>query len=307
MDKMSYAKYLVRKPIYEAGATVVKNRQRPTMTLISNAQVPGANCYIELGWVFGMPEPNPHIFEMSHRYDEIVMHYGSNPVNPEELGGEIEFFASGQPLTFNTNTALFVPQGIKHGPLIWKKFQKPHIEMAFIIGTGDLKEGWGGSGAHEQKEGLPQKTDDIDYEKYLVRKPIHEANGLKIKGRRSPLMTYMSNALVPRCNIYIGFNWIWDIPDQNPYTLEHSHDYAEILLFVGSDHNNPEDLGGEIEVYVGGQPLTFNTTSALFIPKGMRHGPLTWKVVNKPHIEMAILLGGGNYVQSKPVFLSNKE
>jgi len=303
MNITNYEKYLVRKPIYEAGAPMVSNRQSPTMTLMSNAHVPESNCYIEPGWIYGMPEPNPHIHEMTHRYDEIVLHFGSDPDNPEELGGEIDFFVGGQPLKFSTTTALFVPRGVRHGPLIWKKFSKPHVEMAFIIGTGNLKEGWGDSGAHEQKEGLPQKTDDVNYEKYLVRKPIYETNGLKIKGRRSPLMTYMSKALVPECDIYVGLNWIWDIPDQNPYILEHSHDHAEILLFIGSDHKDPENLGGEIELYVVGQPLTFSTTSALFIPKGMRHGPLTWKKVAKPHMEISILLGGGSYVQSKPVFL----
>ncbi len=295
MAKPNYERYLVRKPIYEAGAPVVTNRQSPTMTLMSNAQVPEANCYIELGWIYGMPEPNPHIYEMVHRYDEIVIHYGGDPDNPEDLGGKIEFFVGGQPLTFSTTTALFVPSGVKHGPLIWKKFRKPHIEMAFIIGTGDLKEGWGDSGANEQKEVLPQKTDDIDYEKYLVRKPFYESGNLKIKGRRNPLMTYMSNAVGTECDVYVGFNWIWGIPDQNPYVLEHSCDYAEVFLFVGGDPNNPEDLGGEVEICVDGQPLTFSTTSALFIPREVKHGPLTQKKVDKPHMEMVIILGGGTY------------
>lgn len=66
--------------------------------------------------------------------------------NPEDLGGEIEFGVGGQPLTFATTTGLFVPKGLKHGPLIWKKVRGPHIQMALMLNCGDVKEGWADSG-----------------------------------------------------------------------------------------------------------------------------------------------------------------
>ena len=34
-----------------------------------------------------MPEPNPHILEHSHDYDEIVLHVGSELKNPLNLIG----------------------------------------------------------------------------------------------------------------------------------------------------------------------------------------------------------------------------
>lgn len=141
MVKSNYSKYLVTKPIYEAG-TPVKGRQSPTMTLMSNALVPGCNMYLKVGWIWDMPTPNPHIHEHSHSFDEIVLHIGSDPDNPEDLGGEIEYVMAGEPLVFNKTSALFVPTGVKHGPLTWKKFSRPHLEMAIMIGTGSFKEGW---------------------------------------------------------------------------------------------------------------------------------------------------------------------
>lgn len=141
MAKSNYRKYLVTKPVYEAGDPV-KGRQYPTMTLMSNAQVPGCNMYLEVGWIWDMPTPNPHIYEHSHNFDEIVLHIGSDPDNPEDLGGEIEYVMDGEPLVFNKTSALFVPAGVKHGPLTWKKFTRPHTEMAIMIGTGSYKEGW---------------------------------------------------------------------------------------------------------------------------------------------------------------------
>jgi len=141
MAESKYSRLLVTKPIYEAGVPV-EGRQSPSMTLMSNALVPGCNMYLEVGWIWDMPTPNPHVHEHSHKFDEIVLHLGSDPYNSEDLGGEIEFCVEGQPLTFDRSSALFVPAGTKHGPLTWKKYEKPHLEMAIMIGAGSFKEGW---------------------------------------------------------------------------------------------------------------------------------------------------------------------
>jgi len=141
------------------------------------------------------------------------------------------------------------------------------------------------------------------YGKYLIKKPVREVDTTLaggVKGREYPTMTYMSNDLVPGCNMYIEFGWIWDMPEPNPHILEHSHDYDEIVLHIGSDPNNPEELGAEIEFVVGGEPLIIDKTSALFVPKGVKHGPLTWKRVDKPHLQMAMVLGAGTLAESAP-------
>ncbi|MBN1367875.1 MAG: hypothetical protein JW967_08100 [Dehalococcoidales bacterium] len=140
------------------------------------------------------------------------------------------------------------------------------------------------------------------YEKNLVTKPAREIGAGKppMKGREIPTMTYMSDDLVPGSKTYIELGWIWDMPSINPHILEHSHDYNEIVLHFGSDHENPEDLGAEIEFVVGGEPIKINKTSAIYIPKGVKHGPLTWKKVNRPHIEMTIMLGAGTLAEAAP-------
>jgi hypothetical protein len=59
-------------------------------------------------------------------------------------------------------------------------------------------------------------------------------------------------------------------------------------------------LGAEIEFVVGDEKLIIDKTSALFIPQGVKHGPLTWKKVNKPHIEMVVMPGAGTIKESNP-------
>jgi hypothetical protein len=248
--------------------------------------VPGCNHYIEPGWIYGIPEPNPSLHEHVHDHDEIVMHFGGDHRTPQVLGGEVEFYVGGQSITFNTSTTFYIPKGTSHGPVIWKKFQSPHIQMAIMIGTGSAGEAWEESGIHESKDGLPVKKKDIDYERYAVRSPLRE------KGEDGPL-TYMSSAQAPGARYHIEYGWM---TGQNASRIEKIKEMAhkdadEIILNLGGDPQNPEDLGTEMEFLMGRQVLTFNTTSALFIPRGVKHRPLRYKDFRKPHIFIAIMCG----------------
>jgi hypothetical protein len=288
MAESQYEKYAVRKPILEAGIGF-KNRQSPTMTFMSSKQVPEANYYIELGWIYGIPEPNPHIHEHVHDYDEIVLHWGGNPDIPQVLGGEIEFYIGGQPITFNTTTSIFIPAGTPHGPLTWKKFEFPHIEMALMLGCGDPTKGWGESGIKEAKKTVPKKDKKFDYEQLVIRSPMRESGGFFRSGRQSPTMTYMSKTQINLANTYIEFGWIWDTPKPEIGRMVHQK-YDEIVLHIGGDPQNPEDLGADMKFGMGNDLLEFNKSYGMYIPRGVVHGPLLWPQVRKPHIEMAIML-----------------
>lgn len=147
MAKSHYEKYVVRKPAYEVTPIVEVKGRIPAMTLMSGNLVPGTKMYVETGWVLGMPDPNPHIGEHSHDYDEIILHLGVDPNNPEDLGGEIEISVGGQPFLINSTSGIYVPKGVKHGPLIWKRFDRPHLELTIMIGAGSLAEA--DPGGHE--------------------------------------------------------------------------------------------------------------------------------------------------------------
>jgi hypothetical protein len=120
------------------------------------------------------------------------------------------------------------------------------------------------------------------YDKYLVR--------AKAKG---PGVILMNEELVPGCNVFIMANWILKQPGPNPMHASYeSHDYDEIILNIGADPLNPECLGGEIQGYMGGEYQLLNTTSALFIPRHVPHGRISWKSFERPPMQMAIKLSG---------------
>ena len=292
MAKSQYEKYVVRKPIYEA-VTGVKNRQSPSMTFMSRQQVPEVNSYIELGWIYGIPRPNPYVHEHVHDYDEIILHWGGRYETPQDLGAEIEFYIGGQPITFNTTTGIFIPRGIPHGPLTWKKFRFPHIEMTVRLGAGEYSEAEGKSGIGERQKELPRKTVKFDFEQYVVRSPIRELAPRIPRGRQSPTMTYLSSSHIPGLKYYLELGWIWDHVERPIPEMVHK-DFDEIVLHIGGDPQKPEDLGADLEFHLGGELLKFDTSNVTFIPRGLRHGPLSFYNVRKPFIEMAIMLGCGS-------------
>ncbi len=285
-----YEKYTVRKPLYET-VPGIKNRQVPTMTFMSEKQT-GAPYYIELGWIYGIPEPNPHVHEHVHNYDEVILHWGGDYKRPQVLGAEIEIYIGGQPITFNTTTGIFIPAGTPHGPLTWKKFEFPHVEMSLMLGTGDLSKAWGKSGISKPKDSLPQKTTDFDYEQYVVRSPMRESGVEFQTGRQTPTMTYMSRTQVNAASTYLEFGWIWDRVEPGVSKMVHD-DFDEIVLHIGGDPNHPEDLGADMEFGIGDELYQFSQSYAVWVPRGVPHGPLNWHNVRKPHIEMAIMLGAG--------------
>jgi hypothetical protein len=284
-----YERYVVRKPLYEEFPDV-RNRQSPPMTFMSSRQVPGSRHHIRLGWVNGIPDPNPHVYEHAHDYDQLVHYWGGHPATPQVLGGEIEYYIGGQPVTFNTTTCLFIPRGTPHGPVTWKKFEFPHMEM--VMALDDSQPADMDAPLPPKKAG-PKKTGDFDYEQYAVRSPMREA-AIGFKGLQSPSMTYMSRLQVSRANLYIDWAWVYDIVE--PVIGEHRHNNNdEIVLHIGGDPAAPEDLGADMTYGIGGDLLEFSTSYGAFLPAGLRHGPLMWKKVRKPHVEMAIVFGVGTF------------
>lgn len=139
-----------------------------------------------------------------------------------------------------------------------------------------------------------------DYEQYFVTNPGYESKPQNVKNYQSPAMTYISNSLIPGSDNYIQVGWIKGLPEPRTTIGEHTHKHDQILIFWGGDANTPQDLGAEIEYYIGGQPVTFNTTTGMFIPAGTPHGPVTWNKFRYPHLMMSLTLGAGSVDDISP-------
>lgn len=86
--------------------------------------------------------------------------------------------------------------------------------------------------------------------------------------------------------------WIVDQPLQNGsnFLKPHTHEVGEILGFYGSDPQHPEELGGEIIFYIGGEKHILTKSSLLYMPAGLEHGPLVIKRVDRPIFHFSVVM-----------------
>jgi hypothetical protein len=78
-------------------------------------------------------------------------------------------------------------------------------------------------------------------------------------------------------------------PDEGPKDKPHNHDFDEYLIFLGTDPEDPSELFGEIELWLGDEEkYTITKSCAVFVPKGLYHTPLLFKKVDKPIIMLHV-------------------
>lgn len=125
---------------------------------------------------------------------------------------------------------------------------------------------------------------ETKYSKYIIRDTL-AGNGLP---PYAPRMLFDTKNYFPEMGFGIRYTYI-----TQPINMEkpHSHDFDQFFCFMGS----PEDMrifDGEVEVYLGEEQIKhiINSTSVLYVPKGMVHTPFNWVKVNKPMMFINIVL-----------------
>lgn len=94
--------------------------------------------YVETAWFFpgmvNLDDSKDAVKPHSHEYDEVQAVFGSNPEDPHDLGGELEFWIDGEKQTITKSCLIFLPKGLKHGPIYWRRMDRPVFH--FVCGTG---------------------------------------------------------------------------------------------------------------------------------------------------------------------------
>jgi hypothetical protein len=86
---------------------------------------------------------------------------------------------------------------------------------------------------------------------------------------------------------YTETAWFWpgnwpESKGEEGTLKEHSHEFPEIIAFIGTDHQDVANLGGEIEIWIDGKQNLIDKSFLAFIPAGIPHGPLRIRRVDKP-------------------------
>jgi hypothetical protein len=127
---------------------------------------------------------------------------------------------------------------------------------------------------------------ETKYGKYIIREPLEKGSApmLHICAENGCL-----GAQFPGFPVEVQLLTISQ-PTSFPHP-PHTHSADEIFFIFGSDPKNYYDFDAEIEIYMGEEreKHIVNSTSIIFMPKGLVHGPIAITKVNKPFQWMHVL------------------
>ena len=103
-----------------------KGIDRTMMFGINDAIVKGS-FFSGCEWVWGLKGGKPFEIEAAHHhdFDEIIGFIGSRRENPRDLNGEVEFWMEDERYLITRSTLVFIPKGVRHCPLIFRKVESP--------------------------------------------------------------------------------------------------------------------------------------------------------------------------------------
>lgn len=102
-------------------------------------------------------------------------------------------------------------------------------------------------------------------------------------------LLFVDSHIVPGA-FQMNTTWYINAPDFRPlpYHEEHTHDYDEMIGFLGSNPDDKYDLGGVIELSLNGEVHHLTKSSIIFIPGGMKHLPLSILELHRPILHFSI-------------------
>ncbi len=96
---------------------------------------PGA-FQMNTAWYSAVPERDPIFPEHVHDdCDELIGFFSSDPDNPYDLGGEIEYTVGGEAHLLTKSTMIFVPANLPHNPMRILKVDRPIFHFSVVTKT----------------------------------------------------------------------------------------------------------------------------------------------------------------------------
>ncbi|MDR2357471.1 MAG: hypothetical protein LBD92_05245 [Oscillospiraceae bacterium] len=110
------------------------NRFAKRILWIDGDAVPGA-FQMNTAWYFAVPERDPIFMEHSHEHSELLGFFGSDPDDPYNLGGVIEFSVNGEARRLTRSTLIFLPGGFAHNPMRILEVASPIFHFSIVAGA----------------------------------------------------------------------------------------------------------------------------------------------------------------------------
>ena len=135
---------------------------------------------------------------------------------------------------------------------------------------------------------------DGEYGKYIVQTlqaPQFSPGFAEFYATYARRLLWMDGKVVPG-SFQMNMSWYLHASDCRPLLKhdEHVHEHDEMIGFIGSDPDDPYDLGAEIEIGINGELHRLTRSSIIFMPAGMKHLPLSIISLERPVLHFSISL-----------------
>jgi hypothetical protein len=133
------------------------------------------------------------------------------------------------------------------------------------------------------------------YEKYILTELITPKETAEIDkavnyAERATRILWLEDEVMEG-SFSIIMSWYWKATEKEG-SPSHVHDFDEVVGFIGSDPENPHDLGGEVEFWLDDEQYFLTKSCLILCPKGLRHCPLRVTKVERPILFLAVSITG---------------
>jgi hypothetical protein len=135
-DGGEYGKYfvtsLMKEPPMDDEFRALYKTFAKRIRWIDSEVAPGA-FQMNTAWYFAAAPRDPMFNTHEHDYDELVGFFGSDPDNPDDLGGVIEFSLNGEAHRLTKSTMIFCPSGMPHNPMRILEVNRPIFHFSVVM------------------------------------------------------------------------------------------------------------------------------------------------------------------------------
>jgi len=128
---------------------------------------------------------------------------------------------------------------------------------------------------------------EAKYAKYIIDRakegfgPPETSEEAKRRKEHVEFPLYVDEEMVPGAYYFMAA-WWKKITGEGSPAEEHDHEFDEYLVFLGTNPGDPNDLGGEVELWIGGEKHMITRSCAVFIPAGLKHAPIYFRKIERP-------------------------
>jgi hypothetical protein len=254
----------------------------------------------------------------THSYPECLFFVGLDTANVNYLGAEIEFCLGDEQetCTFNDPTAIVIPAGLPHGPITTTRVFSPRgfgffsvaLNATFDINWLEKKNQDAGpipsTGKYAHlikslKSGVIVERGKLNSSKLRPAQiPQSEEMQKKTEYMLGPgiadHLTWMQGKDLEGLNVNVAWGFSSQPGIWHRGIESHTHSADEVLILMGTDPNNADYLGAEIEIDLGKEEDRYiiSKPSAIVCPADLPYAPIVTRWVDKSFALILINLAG---------------